>query len=251
MLVVLIGVFLLAALIGNTLQLISNLNETEETLRKAMDTVNIFMSKRKVPSSIRKRIRLYYEYMLSKDGMDDEQILGGLPDHLRYDLCLYLNRDLIRKVPFFYDSEVGFIKRLAIHLKPQLYSPGDSIVKVGEIGDSMYFISRGRVEVLSGDGHVLKVLKSGAFFGEIAILFKTKRTASVRATKYTHVCVLKKADLDATLTEYPQYIPRIHSIAQMRLKELNIQASPALIGKAAVQHHHDMQAAHLPQDSPE
>lgn len=71
--------------------------------------------------------------LLSKDGFDDQQVLDMLPEHLRFDLSLYLNRDLIRKVPFFNDSEVGFIKRLAIHLRPQLYSPGDFVIKAGQV----------------------------------------------------------------------------------------------------------------------
>jgi CRP-like cAMP-binding protein len=229
MLVVFVGVFVLAVIIGNTLEIIANLNEASENFRKTMDTINVFMFRRDVPKRIRKRVQLYYEYLLSKDGMDDSQILSSLPEHLRFDLSLYLNRELIRKVPFFYDSEVGFIRRLAVHLKPQLYSPGDYILKEGEIGDSMYFISKGLVEVVASNGQVLSVLKSGSFFGEIAILFKCMRTASVRAVKYTHVYILNKQDLDATLKEYPQYIPKIQSIASMRLKELHIEASPDAI----------------------
>jgi len=226
MLVVFIGVFVLAVIIGNTLNIISNINESSENFRKTMDTLNVFMFKRQVPKRIRRRVQLYYEYLLSKDGIDDRQVLDALPEHLRFDLSLYLNRDLIRKVPFFYDSEVGFIKRLAVHLRPQLYSPGDFIINSGEVGDSMYFISKGQVDVIGENGQVLSVLKSGSFFGEIAILFKCTRTASVRAVKYTHVYILKKEYLDATLKEYPQYIPKIQAIASMRLKELHIEASP-------------------------
>jgi len=89
----------------------------------------------------------------------------------------------------------------------------------------MYFISKGRVEILAQD-KTLTTLRTGDFFGEIAILFKCTRTASVKAIKFTHVFVLKKEDLDDTLLIYPHHIPRIKEVAESRLRELHLKASP-------------------------
>jgi len=223
MFVITCGVFIFASIVGNIWSLISSTNAALETWKTQMDSLNIFMFKRKVPSALKKRIHNYFEYLLSKDGMDDNLLLGSLPEHLRYDLSLFLNRDVIRKVPFFGQCEPGFIKRLTIHLIPQLYSPQDWILRAGEIGDCMYFISKGVVEVLSQSEERLTVQGDGQFFGEIALLFKCTRTASVRAITYTHVFILKKEDLDKTLKEYPQYISKIQDVAKERLSKTQTQ----------------------------
>jgi CRP-like cAMP-binding protein len=55
------------------------------------------------------------------------------------------------------------------------------------------------VEVVVGKGEQQKVvanLGEGSFFGEIALLFESKRTASIRAKTYCDLFVLRKADLD-------------------------------------------------------
>jgi len=223
MFVITCGVFIFASIVGNIWSLISSTNAALETWKTQMDSLNIFMFKRKVPSALKKRIHNYFEYLLSKDGMDDNLLLGSLPEHLRYDLSLFLNRDVIRKVPFFGQCEPGFIKRLTIHLIPQLYSPLDWIIRAGEIGDCMYFISKGVVEVLSQSEERLAVQGDGQFFGEIALLFKCTRTASIRAITYTHVFILKKEDLDKTLKEYPQYISKIQDVAKERLSKSQTQ----------------------------
>jgi len=137
-----------------------------------MDTLNIFMYKRKMPRPLQKRVRNYYEYLLAIHGMDDQTMLSNLPEHLRFDVSLFLNRDLISKVPFFRNCEEGFIKRLAVDLSPRLFSPGETIIKAGDIGDEMYFISKGKVEIRSAEGNLLGTFGSGSFFGEIALVFQ-------------------------------------------------------------------------------
>ncbi len=54
---------------------------------------------------------------------------------------------------------------------------GDFIVTAGDVGTEMYFISQGEVEVVV-DGRVVGTLGEGSFFGEIALLFESKRTGN-------------------------------------------------------------------------
>ena len=66
----------------------------------------------------------------------------------------------------------------------ELYETGQTIVREGDIGRSMYLIQSGSVEVVAGgpDGEKqLAVLGSGSHFGEIAVLQNVRRTATVRA----------------------------------------------------------------------
>ncbi|KAL2082189.1 hypothetical protein ACEWY4_022007 [Coilia grayii] len=58
--------------------------------------------------------------------------------------------------------------------------PGDDIIVEGSEGDSMYIVAAGELKVTQA-GHELRTLSSGDVFGELAILYNCKRTASVKA----------------------------------------------------------------------
>ena len=55
-------------------------------------------------------------------------------------------------------------------MKLHIFTPGDLIIRHGEIAREMYLITHGRIEVISETGKVLKELATGDFFGEIGIL---------------------------------------------------------------------------------
>jgi hypothetical protein len=61
----------------------------------------------------------------------------------RTEISLEINGDIIGKVPFFKDCNPGFISALMTYLKPEIYSPADWIMREGDVGHEMYFISQG------------------------------------------------------------------------------------------------------------
>ena len=108
------------------------------------------------------------------------------------DIALELTADVIYKVPIFQDCELQFMHHLVNLLIPRLYSPGDIIVNVGDIGKEMYFVVRGEVEVIGDGGRVVATLKSMNYFGEIAMFFAARRTATVRARTFCDLFVLTR-----------------------------------------------------------
>ncbi|XP_017317717.1 cGMP-dependent protein kinase 1 isoform X1 [Ictalurus punctatus] len=58
--------------------------------------------------------------------------------------------------------------------------PGDEIIKEGTEGDSLYIVAAGELRVTQA-GRILRTLTSGDVFGELAILYNCKRTATVKA----------------------------------------------------------------------
>ena len=74
-----------------------------------------------------------------------------------------------------------------------IYQPGDLIIEAGSQADSVYWIEQGRVEVLESDDQgidrVLIELGPGRYFGELASLLGTARTATVRAITPTTTSV--------------------------------------------------------------
>eukprot|EP00741_Cyanophora_paradoxa_P005051 tig00000851_g4893.t1 len=120
--------------------------------------------------------------------------------------------------PLFSNADTGFLSELVTRLKPRLYGPGEYIVPYGEVGREMFFISRGVVEVCSEDGRVVfKCMADGEYFGEIALLYSDKRTASVRAKGYCDLFTLNREDLEAVLVDYPEVHAMLREVARSRM----------------------------------
>ena len=73
------------------------------------------------------------------------------------------------------------IEQLARGLEPVTVPAGTVVFAQGDIGDRYYVIESGDVDVVGG-GRVVATLGPGEGFGEIALLRRTRRTATVVAT---------------------------------------------------------------------
>jgi NADH dehydrogenase len=66
-----------------------------------------------------------------------------------------------------------------------MYEPGQDIVREGDVGQSLFIIRSGEVEVLkqmdNGSAHLLATLGPGEHFGEVAVFRRMRRTATVRS----------------------------------------------------------------------
>jgi glucose-6-phosphate 1-dehydrogenase len=127
-----------------------------------------------------------------------------------------INRDVLQSVPLFQGGDPVFLRNLAMMLKPVVFSPGDAIIRKGDMGSEMYFICRGQVEILDETGKLLNTLGEGDFFGEMSLLFSRPRTASVRARATCDLFVLDRADFNGVLNHHPQFAHSIRQAAQSR-----------------------------------
>ena len=98
---------------------------------------------------------------------------------------------LIEQVPFFKNASPEFLRDLIPRLDARVFAPGEGVVHEGDVGDEMYFITKGQVEVVRGDPPArVTVLRPGAFFGELAILKDAPRAATIRALDDVEVYAL-------------------------------------------------------------
>jgi CRP/FNR family cyclic AMP-dependent transcriptional regulator len=104
------------------------------------------------------------------------------------------------------------------------YREGDLIVRQGDIGDCMYEILDGRVEVIhetEGKEVRLAELGRGDFFGEMALFDQEVRSATVRALGPVHALTIDKRTLLRRVTEDPSLAFRILEKMSHRIRELN------------------------------
>ncbi len=86
------------------------------------------------------------------------------------------------------------------------YKPGDVVFAHGEVGDSLYVIAEGAVEVMApnqkGEMHAIAQLASPQFFGEMSLLDKEVRSATIKAVKPTKLLKLSNENLHTFAKNY-------------------------------------------------
>lgn len=79
------------------------------------------------------------------------QVLKGFPDCLQADICLHLNRTLLQNCKAFQGASKGCLRALAMKFRTTHAPPGDTLVHYGDVLTTLYFISRGSIEILRED----------------------------------------------------------------------------------------------------
>lgn len=114
---------------------------------------------------------------------------------------------MVARVPLFCALDASEIAEIMQYLRAQTVPANTVIVRRGDIARSMYFVAAGEVEVHLP--HTTTRLGEGHFFGEIAVLRKTRRTATVRSTQPTKLLLLDAADLQTLMANNPEIARRI------------------------------------------
>src|SRR4030042_2042206 len=104
---------------------------------------------------------------------------------------------LLRNIPLFKDFQVTELMNVAMVAGKERHGAGELIIKEKSRGDAFYVIKSGRVRVTKrdsfGDEHVLAYLGPGEYFGEMCLVDRDRRSASVFAGTNTEVLKIKHA----------------------------------------------------------
>jgi voltage-gated potassium channel len=124
---------------------------------------------------------------------------------------------LVAKVPFFQRLQASQIAEIAGLLKLARAIKGEVLMREGDTGESMYFIVNGQVEVKGKAGTF--ILKSGDFFGEIALIERCPRTATVRAISRCQLLILDARDFHKFVAHDHALLEVIWETARARMAQ--------------------------------
>ncbi|PSJ50775.1 cation:proton antiporter [Kumtagia ephedrae] len=116
-------------------------------------------------------------------------------------------------------------EELLLLFRPKSASPGERVLRTGDRADGMYFIASGAVEVRVG-GRAIP-LEAGSFFGEMALLSGSRRTADVIAVDFCDFLVLERRDFNQFMTRHPELRAAVDKMARERLEANRAHASGA------------------------
>jgi voltage-gated potassium channel len=122
--------------------------------------------------------------------------------------------DLVSKVPFFQTLDPSSITEITRMLRRVEVPERTAVIRRGKVGDCMYFIAAGEVEVDVPPAPVR--LGEGEFFGELALLGDSIRTASVSTIKPSTLLALDLADFHTVMAHHPELAGVIDAEAKRR-----------------------------------
>ena len=112
----------------------------------------------------------------------------------------------------------------------KVYDAGQVIVQQGEVGDRMYVVQAGQVEVVhedAGQQITLAVLTKGDVFGEMALFDKEVRSATVRARGEVRVLTVDKRVFMKNVHEDPSLAFRILQRMSKRIRDMDAELARA------------------------
>ncbi len=118
-------------------------------------------------------------------------------------------------------KELGLIGRVSDEVHVQT---GKVLCREGETGHEFFLILDGQAEVETAGQHVA-LLSAGQYFGELSLLTRAPRNATVTAKSDMDVLVLGQREFSAILEEVPALSHKLLAVMAERLREADTQAT--------------------------
>ncbi|XP_033837434.1 potassium/sodium hyperpolarization-activated cyclic nucleotide-gated channel 3 [Periophthalmus magnuspinnatus] len=227
MLSMIVGATCYAMFIGHATALIQSLDSSRRQYQEKYKQVEQYMSFHKLPADVRQKIHEYYEHRFQGKMFDEENILGELSEPLKEEIVSFNCRSLVANMPLFANADPNFVTAVLTKLRFEVFQPADFIIREGTVGRKMYFIQHGRVSVLTRGNKETK-LSDGSYFGEICLLTRGRRTASVRADTYCRLYSLSVDSFNEVLEEHPMMRRAFETVAVDRLDRIGRKNSVLL-----------------------
>ncbi|KAI3361075.1 hypothetical protein L3Q82_013275 [Scortum barcoo] len=227
MLSMIVGATCYAMFIGHATALIQSLDSSRRQYQEKYKQVEQYMSFHKLPADVRQKIHEYYEHRFQGKMFDEENILGELSEPLKEEIVSFNCRSLVANMPLFANADPNFVTAVLTKLRFEVFQPSDFIIREGTVGRKMYFIQHGRVSVLTRGNKETK-LSDGSYFGEICLLTRGRRTASVRADTYCRLYSLSVDSFNEVLEEHPMMRRAFETVAVDRLDRIGRKNSVLL-----------------------
>jgi len=147
--------------------------------------------------------------------------------------------DRLSAVDVFAPLSTDELRQLAMATVGHVFAPGETLIRAGDEGSSMFVVHNGRVQVQlteSGKSRPVAVLSEGNFFGEMALFTGEPRTASVVALEETEVLEIGHAAMKHLFETNPSLVESISwTIAERRagLAASAEQATPNSLAESA------------------
>ena len=132
--------------------------------------------------------------------------------------------DVLRGVPLFANAEDGFLQRLSEEFTTRTYREGETITEEGEPGRTFLVIDTGTATV-TVHGEEVGRLGPGDALGEMALIDKSARSATVRADSEVHAFQLPVWSFRPLIEVHPEVVWAFLEAMAQRVREAEARGS--------------------------
>ena len=136
--------------------------------------------------------------------------------------------ELLQKVPTFARLTTDQLALLARSVGTQTFERDEMIFHQGSIGSTLYIIVEGQVRIYTiseaGQEMTVRMLKTGEFFGELALLDGQPRSANVEAMRPTSTLTLQRSTFLHSINVYPSIAASVLEAMAARLRLTTVSA---------------------------
>lgn len=125
--------------------------------------------------------------------------------------------EILRAVPLFADLDERSIQAVAMFANEVSFKANEVVMLEGEPGDAFYVIVDGTVRVEHGD-HTVRSMTAGGFLGEIALIDRRPRTATVTCVTDVHALAIRAHEFERLLDTMPAVHRRIRAAVDRRAR---------------------------------
>ncbi|KAL2081092.1 hypothetical protein ACEWY4_022945 [Coilia grayii] len=212
------GALMYTVMVANAAAMMTNVDAPSKVYKSKVNHLEDYMAYRKLPKNLRLRIIDYYQARYGGKWFDEKEILSLLSKSLKEEILNVLCAGMLESAPMFKGRNPNFINAILLLLRYEVFLEGDVIVRQGAPGDRMFFIEHGQVLVATDTFR--KELRDGDYFGEICLLTRGKRVASVTALSTCHLFSLSVDSFNKVLNCFPQIRKDIMCTAKKRQADL-------------------------------
>ena len=206
--IMLLGGGLFGYTMNSIATILQSLEGEKSKIRKKISSLSSYMQKKGLDKEVQNDVKKYLEFLIEGENtmkQNDKEMIALLSEDLRGRVYDQINGRL------FYQSKVlteNFSKKILHHISTKIeektYVPGECVFDVTDIDFSVYFISKGEIELYfpRGQNPAIK-LRKGANFGEVAFFTGMTRNKRAMSVGFSSLLNLKRDNFIEILKDFP------------------------------------------------
>ena len=140
-----------------------------------------------------------------------------------------VSKRFLTSVPFFTNLNPTEVDELARRLIPRRFQTGSTVFHLGDPGGLLYIILSGKIKIShstpDGQEALLAIMGQGDFFGELALLDDSPRSATAEAIAPTETLTLHRDDSMRFIDDHPVFARHVLTSLARRVRHMNAQIS--------------------------
>ena len=210
-----VGAWVNATVVGKVASFFNESEPSENSNEHKLKCIKRYMDRHKIPHVSSQKVIEYFGYVeQEQDGLNESVLLRkAIPYHMAKKMLVHITQPLVCSCDFFDGCESGLIRKIMVSMEQVFYGANYMILTANVPSDSMYFIKKGKVELIKAmqdkNLKLISKLKANDSFAEGCLIAHwTSNPFLARTATECELWVLKRSVFCTILRDYP----RSHSL---------------------------------------